>query len=148
MRASRLLTVLALATMLISAAHAQDIIEGDIPAGPPFDGSSGRASMFDLYQVARIATAAGSEHLDADDDELADAIGTALTTKGYPGTRLVMSDGDRACVADDQVEVRLGRRAKSGTVEVVAANQYWYSLGEAPADGSLRTEDFAQDCLP
>ena len=132
--------------LISSFSVAQDIIEGDLPPGKPFDGTSDRASMFDLYQVANAILASPASSRRLTDEEFSDSLQNELLARGYPGTRIVLlPEGeplDRSCSRDETVEVRVSR----SVADVVVANVYWFSRGEPGSGSSDREKIFAQDC--
>lgn len=138
-----------LLSLNVAPTHAeQNIIEGDVPAGLPFDGSSGRASMYDLFEVAEIGSAiAASSAKDSDDKFMAKLAG-ALSDRGYPGVRIVLTPRhgatDQACSIDDRVEARVDRQAEPNEAAIMIASQNWVSAGRSPRLGG--PDSFAIDC--
>lgn len=151
MRLTRLLAVFLITTCLSTASGAQDIIEGDLPVGEPFDGTGDRASMFDLYQVANITlsvlASGGSDTKALILSSLEDALGA----RSYPGTRIVALSAaetlGRSCSPDGTVEIRISRKVDQG-IRVVVASEWWYSEGKTAVETSGETESFAHECQP
>lgn len=141
-----------LTSLLISASGAQDIIQGDIPAGPPFDGTGDRASMFDLYKIATITSDVALAQSRDPDMAFFSVLEATLSAKGYPGTRFLrLAQGESfasSCSPDGVIEVRVQRHAARNDVAVEVASQYWFSHGREAQDSTTADEIYARDCIP
>lgn len=140
--------------LALGAVQAQDDvgeITGDIPAGPPFDGSVGRVSMFDLQKIASLSydAFAGQENTADDIKTLVEA---ALAEKGYGGTRITVTTdfdaADRSCASGDLVETRVRYSPALDAVEVVVAAEIWVAaLAYDPKQSDQMIETPTQNCV-
>lgn len=141
----------ALGHVSIGSSVGQDIIEGDIPDGAPFDGTSDRASMFDLGQIAKIVFEVADEGTE-ESGQLDVPLTEALLTKGYGGIRVItdsnMDSHDRSCSPDRLVEARIIVGNAGNVVAVVVASEVWASAITRAALGSDTIIDQAKDCVP
>ena len=133
--------------LISSFSVAQDIIEGDLPPGKPFDGTSDRASMFDLYQIANAVLASPANSRRLSDEEFSDSLQNELSARGFPGARIVILPEseplDRSCSEDETVEVRVSR----SVADVVVVGAHWFSRGEPGSSSSGIEKIFAEACL-
>lgn len=140
-----------LTSLLISAAGAQDSIEGDIPAGQPFDGTGDRASMFQLYQIANITTDVVLDRAQDTDLAFFSVLEQVLSAKGYLGIRFFRlaqdEEFDRSCSPDGVIEVRVRRQPTAGGVAVEVASQYWFSHGQEAQENAPDDGHYARECM-
>ena len=147
-------TALAACALLLAVIPtlSQDDISGDIPAGPPFDGSVDRASMFDLEQIASLAYNgfAGQSNTA---DGIRKLAANALEAHGYGGTKISVTldftAPDRSCAKGEQIETRIRYSPSLDAVEVVAAARTWVAaLAHDPSQSNQLIKTPAQDCVP
>lgn len=127
-------------------ALAQGIEEGEIPPGPPFDGSTAHASMHDLESIARLAyeaLAGQGLHL----RQVEGRVRAALAKAGYDGTDIRVSVGepdDGACAGSERIETRIAFAPDGQSMMVTAASGVWIA-GLRLADGKTVASK-AADC--
>jgi len=140
--------MMALAFALLSSpSSGQDSIEGDLPAGASFDGMSDHASMFDLYQMARIALDVRGRQAEVDTAGLAAALEDALAANGYGGSRIVVGPITAGmCSGDGVIETRVDPEVGGEELSLAVASAVWISQLTVGHAGVADDMEFAQAC--